>query len=177
MNEYGEQIAADAVRFRRLLPGSIDLVWSYLVDGEKRGKWLASGDTDAKVGGSIELNFHNAGLSTLDDDPAPEKYKDMPDKMHFDGVVTACEPKTLFQHTWRDGDEETEVTYELEAHDDGVLLTLTHRRVESRTTKTSVLGGWHTHLNILEDILRGNEPQPFWKVHTPLEEEYETRIP
>lgn len=41
MNRYGELIAPDTVRFQRLLPGTLDTVWSYLVDGEKRGKWLA----------------------------------------------------------------------------------------------------------------------------------------
>jgi hypothetical protein len=33
--------------------------------------------------------------------------------------------------------------------------------------------GWHTHLEILADRLEGKEPQGFWKVHMPLEEEYE----
>ncbi len=51
MNDYGELIAPDTVRFKRLLPGTIDRVWSYLVDSEKRGKWLAGGDTEERVGG------------------------------------------------------------------------------------------------------------------------------
>lgn len=63
MSDYGELIAPDTVQFKRLLPGTIDLVWSYLVDGEKRRLWLAGGDTEVRAGGRVDLHFHNATLS------------------------------------------------------------------------------------------------------------------
>jgi len=178
MNKFGELIAPDTVRFVRLLPASLDTVWGFLVDGEKRGRWLAGGDTEERVGGHVDLHFHNASLSTQADDPPPEKYKDMPEQVSYEGEVTACVPKTLLAHTWvGDGGEDSEVTFELEQRDDGVLLTLTHRRVEGRDMLTGVLGGWHIHLDILEDVLVGNEPPPFWRTHTALETEYDSRIP
>jgi len=177
MSQNGELIAPDTVQFTRLLPGNIDRVWSYLVEGEKRAKWLAGGDTEERVGGNVELHFDNHSLSSLPDDPPPEKYKDMPEKMSYSGKVTQCEPKTLLAHTWlADGEEESEVTYELEQRDDGVLLTLTHVRIGGRDRLTGVCGGWHTHLDILADVLAETEPQPFWRTFTALQAEYNSRL-
>lgn len=177
MNNYGELIAPDTVRFQRLLPASLDQVWSFLIDGEKRSRWLAGGDTEARVGGRVDLKFHNAALSSLPDDLPPDKYRDMPEHVSYEGEVTRCEPKTLLAHTWVGDGENTEVTYELEQRDDGVLLTLIHRRLSDRDMLTGVCGGWHTHLDLLVDVLTGKEPQPFWRTHTALEAEYEARLP
>ena len=181
MNDHGELIGADAVRFKRLLPGPIERVWRYLTEPEKRAKWLAGGDTELRVGGQVELHFHNAGLSSLPDIPPPEKYRDMPEKVSFSGKVTRCDPPRLLAHTWVGGDEneegESEVTYELEERGDDVLLTLTHRRITTREMMSGICGGWHTHLDIMIDVLNAREPQPFWFRHTALEAEYETRLP
>lgn len=177
MNDYGELIAPDTVRFERLLPGSIERVWSYLTDGENRRKWLAGGDTEERVGGRVDLHFHNASLSSLPDSGPPEKYRDLPEEISYAGEVTACEPMTLLSHTWVGDGEESEVTYELEQRDDGVLLTLTHRRITDRAMLTGVCGGWHTHLDILIDVLEEREPRAFWKTHTALESEYDARLP
>jgi uncharacterized protein YndB with AHSA1/START domain len=178
MSEYGELIAPDTVQFKRLLPGTVDRVWRYLVEGDKRRKWLAGGDTEECVGGHVDLHFHNNSLSKLTDDPPPEKYKDLPEKMLYTGKVIRCEPKTLLAHTWLGDDgENSEVTYELEPLNDGVLLTLTHRRLFGREMLTGVCGGWHTHLDILVDVLAQQEPKPFWRTHTALEAEYESRLP
>lgn len=175
MSEYGELIAPFTVQFKRLLPGTIDIVWSYLIDGDKRRLWLAGGDTEERVGGRVDLHFHNAALSPHADDPPPEKYSHMPERVSFHGIVTACEPKTLLSHTWVGDGEASEVTYELEQRPDGVLLTLTHRRVPD-TMLTGASAGWHTHLGILGAVLAGNEPPPFWRTHTALELEYEARL-
>lgn len=181
MSDYGELIGAGAVRFKRLLPGPIERVWGYLTEAEKRGRWLAGGETELRVGGNVDLHFHNAGLSSLPDTPPPEKYADLPEKMSFCGKVTRCDPPRLLSYTWIGGDEnkdeDSEVTYELEERGDEVLLTLTHRRITTREMMSSVCGGWHTHLDILIDVLQEREPQPFWSRHTAIEAEYETRLP
>ena len=75
MSEYGELIAEDAVRFERMLPGPIELVWSFLVESDKRARWLCAGETESRVGGNVEMHFHNASLSSEPDDTPPEKYK------------------------------------------------------------------------------------------------------
>ena len=173
MNRHGKLIAPDTVRFQRLLPGTLEQVWQFLTDGDKRGLWLAGGSTEPRLGGRVTLEFHNSGLSSLPDDPPPEKYADLPEHMFYEGVVTAWEPMTRFSHTWvGDDGENSEVTYELESLDEGVLLTLTHRRLSTEML-TGVLGGWHTHLDILINVMQGLEPQPFWRAHTALEAEYE----
>lgn len=175
MSDYGKLIASGTVQFKRILPGTIDLVWSYLVDGEKRSLWLAGGDTEERVGGRVDLRFHNAALSPLPDDPLPKKYRELPERVSYDGVVTACEPKTLLSHTWVGDGEKSEVTYELEQRADGVLLTLTHRRLPD-DVMTGASAGWHTHLGILVDVLAGKEAPPFWRTHTALETEYQARL-
>jgi hypothetical protein len=73
-------------------------------------------------------------------------------------------------------DEHSEVCFELEEDGEQVRLVLTHRRLSSYDEIISVSGGWHTHLDILEDVLNGREPQAFWKTHTPIEAEYERRF-
>ena len=176
MGEFGEQIGEDAVRFERVLPGPIERVWAFLTESDKRAQWLAGGDAELSVGGRIELVFQNSSLSELPDVPPPEKYADLPDIMRFDGVVTQCQPPNLLSHTWVDGEEASEVTYELEDLGKQVRLVLTHRRLKDRDSMLGVFGGWHTHLDILEDVLSSRAPQPFWERHTLWEREYEKLI-
>lgn len=177
MNEYGELIGEDTVRFRRVLPGPIERVWAHLVDGDKRGRWLCSGDTEQEVGGAIRMVFRNDTLSKAPDVAPPERHKDMPEEVAFSGTVTECDPPRRFSHTWEFDDERSEVCYELEERGDEVLLTLTHKRLDTRELKVDVCGGWHTHLDILVDILNDREPQAFWKRVGELEVEYRERIP
>jgi len=176
MNEYGERIGPGAIRFRRLLPGPIDRVWSYLTDSEKRGMWLASGITELVVGGRVDLHFHNSALSSRPDVAPPEKYKDMPEQVSFSGTVTRCEPPHVLAHTWTGDGEDSEVCYELEQRGDRVLLTLTHTKLGTNEDELGVLGGWHTHLEILASRLDGREPEAFWRRYRALDAIYEDRL-
>ena len=145
MNDYGELLDEQTVRFERLLPGPIERVWSYLTESD-------------------------------DDIPRPDKYKDMPLTMSFAGKVTRCEPPHVLQHTWEFEDENSEVCYELTEEGDKVRLVLTHRRLDTKDIVLSVSGGWHTHLNVLVDVLNGDTPRPFYKMQTQLETEYSERL-
>jgi uncharacterized protein YndB with AHSA1/START domain len=176
MNDYGELIAKDTVRFERILPGPIERVWSFLVEPEKRARWLCGGETEPSVGGRVEMLFHNSSLSSEADIAPPEKYKDMPEQVTFYGSVVAYEPPRLLSHSWDFEGESSEVTYELMEHEGQVKLVLTHRRLNSREEIVSVCGGWHTHLDILHDILEEKSPGPFWKQHKAIEAEYENRV-
>ena len=176
MNDYGEMLDETTVRFERLLPGPIERVWSYLTEGEKRARWLCGGKTEPTVGGHVDMHFHNASLSRADDIERPEKYKDLPEKMFYTGKVTRYEPPHVLAHTWEFEDEASEVCYELREHGDKVHLVLTHRRLETNETRLGVCGGWHTHLDILLDVLEAREPRPFWETHTALEAQYEQRL-
>lgn len=175
MSSYGELVDSSTVRFERLLPGPIERDWRYVTEGDKRATWLAGGDMELEVDGMVELHFHNSSLSTQPDIEPPEKYRNMPEHVSFSGKVTRCEPPRILSHTWELDSERSEVCYELEEQGDKVRLVLTHRRLQSTEKVTSFCGGWHTHLDILNDVLHGREPSPFWKAYTTLEAEYERR--
>jgi len=55
-----------------VLPGPIERVWAYLMESEKRGKWLATGNMELRVGGRVELHFCHADLSPHAETP-PER--------------------------------------------------------------------------------------------------------
>jgi uncharacterized protein YndB with AHSA1/START domain len=175
-NDYGTVIAPDAVRFQRVLPGPIELVWEYLTDSEKRGTWLASGPIELRVGGKVELNFFHANLSS--EKSPPEKYKHMENGATIVGRVTRCEPPRLLAYTWAaKPSDNTEVTFELTAQGDDVLLVVTHRRLDDRGMVVGVSSGWHAHLTLLADKLEGRGPSPYWSTFLAAFAEYEKRTP
>ncbi|HZH51591.1 MAG TPA: SRPBCC family protein [Microvirga sp.] len=178
MSEYGIVTATETVRFERLLPGPVERIWAYLTESDKRAKWLASGPMELRVGGGVELRFHNSQLSAPPE-PVPDKYSQYGDGVGFRAQVTRCEPPRLLSHTWggEPGEEESEVTYELTPKGDKVLLVLTHRRLGGRAAVLSVSGGWHTHLDILAARLNEEVPPPFWATYGRLEGEYDRRLP
>lgn len=178
MNDYGTMLDDRTIRFERTLPGPIERVWAYIVEGDKRAKWLCGGDTELKVNGDVEMRFHHASMvdQSPADDVRPDKYADMSDVVTFGGKVTAIEAPRLLSHTWVFEGAESEVTYELTEHGEQVQLVLIHRRLNSAEEKLSVAAGWHTHLLILSEHLRGHKAPLFWTTHTELELEYEKRL-
>ena len=178
MNDYGELLDANTVRFERLLPGPIERVWAYLTESDKRAQWLCGGDIEMAAGGHVDMHFHNLSISARseDDMPRPDKYEDQPEQISFTGSVTQCEPMRLIEHTWEFDDENSLMRYELTEEGDKVRLVLTHTRLDTSDIVLSVSGGWHTHLNILEDVLAGGALRPFYKMQTALESEYRKRL-
>jgi uncharacterized protein YndB with AHSA1/START domain len=176
MNEYGVLLDDSTVRFERLLPGPIERVWSYLTESDKRARWLCGGDVETNLDGHVDMHFHNVTLSSDDDIPRPERFRDRPEKMSFTGKVTRCEPPHILHHTWEFADENSEVCYELTEEGDKVRLVLTHRRLETPQIVLDVSGGWHTHLNILVDVLEEKELRPFYKMQEQYGSEYRERL-
>lgn len=177
-NQYGTFPEPETLRFERLLPGPIERVWDYLTKSELKEKWLAAGDIEPRVGGKVELNFYHKNLSE-DDDPIPEKYREMEDGDSFIGRVTQWDPPHLLSYTWSENtNDQSEVTFELKSQkNEKVLLVLIHRKIgDNRDFIIGALAGWHTHLGILVDLLEGKEPQGFWRVHSRMEEEYSERV-
>lgn len=178
MSGHGELLDENTVRFERLLPGPIERIWQYLTESDKRAQWLCGGDIEQKEGGHVDMHFHNVRLSNASDGDIarPDKYRDRPEKMSFTGGVTACDPMNLLEHTWEFEDENSLVRYELTEEGDRVRLVLTHSRLETRDIVLSVSGGWHTHLNVLEDVLSGGRLRPFYKMQTRYEADYRQRL-
>lgn len=180
MNDaFGNVPEPGCVRFERLLPGPIERVWAHLTDPALRARWLAGGTVDLRSGGSVRLDFRNADLSP-GDDRAPARYCDYENSGTMHGRITRLDPPRLLAYTWTESDDEahaddSEVTFALEPAGDRVRLTLTHRKLRTGEM-TSVASGWHTHLGILDDVLSGRRPRPFWRTHTQLEAQYEARL-
>jgi Activator of Hsp90 ATPase homolog 1-like protein len=61
---YGVGVEPGTIRFERLVPGPIERVWAYLIESDKRSKWLAFGEMEHRVGGMFELRFEHAKLSS-----------------------------------------------------------------------------------------------------------------
>ena len=163
------------LRIERWLPGPVERIWAYLTDSAKRGEWLAPGEMELRVGGRVEHRFRHADLSHETKPPA--KYGDYEAGHVMHGTVTRCEPPRLLSYTWGDGEEDSEVAFELFPLDDGeVKLVVTHSRLRSREGMTSVAAGWDAHLGILLDRLAGRPPRGFWSTHGRLEEEYAPRL-
>ncbi|MCP3143938.1 SRPBCC family protein [Pyxidicoccus xibeiensis] len=176
MSDHGVVTGEGILRFERLLPGPIERVWTFLTESEQRGRWLATGNMELRVGGRVELLFRHADL-TSSVEPTPEKFKRYEYGTGFEGRVTRCEPPRVLSYTWGGEANESEVTFELTPRGDATLLVLTHRRLgKERAVMANVASGWHTHLGILTDALGGVERRPFWSTHARMEAEYTERL-
>jgi uncharacterized protein YndB with AHSA1/START domain len=175
--DYGVVLEPGTVRLERVLPGPIERVWAYLTESEKRGKWLATGEMEPRVGGVAELTIRHSTLSTKQA-PIPARFKKFEKGATSQHTITRFEPPRLLSLTWGGGiDGMSEVTFELSARGDEVLLVVTHRRLADRQTAVDVCAGWHSHLAILLDRLNGREPEAFWTLWERLKSEYEKRVP
>jgi uncharacterized protein YndB with AHSA1/START domain len=174
-SEYGELLDKTTLRIERVLPGPIERVWAYLVEPEKRAKWLAAGPMELKAGGRIHFKFDHSNLS---DESPPEKYKDMCGEISFESQVLQIEPPRLLKFTWPDTTGElSEVEFRLAPRGDEILLQITHAKLVKRTDLISTSAGWHTHLDVLVAVLTGKQHTTFWSGLIGLETEYEKRFP
>lgn len=168
--EYGVLKHSEMFHIERLLPGPIERVWSYLTDPERRRKWLGGGPMELRAGGGVELQFEFSGLSS-EATPA-----DQENSCTVVGIVTRCEPPRLLSYTWGNEPDASEVSFELEARGEQVLLVITHQRLRNREMAVKVASGWHAHLELLCDHLSNREPRPFWTTKTWPELEYRERL-
>jgi uncharacterized protein YndB with AHSA1/START domain len=172
MTETSTLIAPATMRLERVLPGPIERVWAYLTEADKRAQWFCGGEFDLRVGGRVQLEFDHAQLSREKETPAKHKGAE---RARFEGTITKLEPHRLLAFTMPFRDRPSEVTFELAPRGKDVLLTVTHRGLDERATRVSVMSGWDVHTGILADVLNGTEPRPFWSTHARLEREYEAR--
>lgn len=173
MNRFGVIKKPGELYFERLLPGTAERLWEYLTEPEKSAGWFAKCEMEPKEGGNIILTF-NHGILSPEEDPIPEKYKNMADGVQMSGVITHWEPAKKLAYKWGFSEEDmTEVIFELEEMDGKVLLKLTQTYDESNKNQIkSFSAGWHVHLDIMDDCLNGRSSPGFWKQHTAIEEEY-----
>jgi uncharacterized protein YndB with AHSA1/START domain len=171
MSDFAEKLNDHVIRFVRILPGPIERVWEYLYDGDKRGRWFASGPLPGKVGETFHMQFKHGNLSPHQVEP-PEKMREIDRNGHGStNVLLACEPPHRLVFTFggeKDPARVSEVEFVLKTEgdpkDNKVRLTLTHTRIPDRGNMVGVSGGWHAHLDVLEYRLRDETPPAFWDI-------------
>jgi uncharacterized protein YndB with AHSA1/START domain len=143
MSDDGQLIRETMVRFDRMFPGPIERVWEHLVASEHLAGWLGAGTIEPHVGGAVNI-FDG----------------------HIRGVVTQWKPRHLLAYTWNvfmPGEIESRfpesyLAWELKSSGDDVQLMLTHRpMLEGFEAQTMM--GWHTFLEMLGALLRGEQPE------------------
>jgi uncharacterized protein YndB with AHSA1/START domain len=157
------------LRLQRRLPGPIERVWSYLTESDLRRQWLASGDMPLQPGASFELVWRNDELSGS---PA-----ERPDGFDAESRATCqfieVQPPRHMRYIWPGVGE---VTMDLEAQGDEVMLTLTHRQLMGERLILNVCAGWHAHLVLLIALLEGSQPPSLWSTWKRLRQEYEQQL-
>ena len=173
---YVTMPAPATVRIERILPGSIERVWSYLVDPHKRAKWFAGGPMELRQDGAVALTFRNSDLSGGETNPNSTCTADGVDHV-MDGIITRCDPPHVLAFNWSADKSGSEATFELSQEGPNTRLVVTHQRLASRKQLIGVSAGWHTHIGILIDLLSQHAPRRFWPEHIRLEKVYEGRFP
>lgn len=139
-----------ALVFRRVLRHPPERVWSALTDPEQLRAWYmtASATIEGHVGGRVDMVTGPAAF-------------------HWTGRILAWDPPRLYEYEWNadprpelPAGERSVVRWELKPADDGTLLTLTHRRLTTRTA-LGFAPGTHALLDRLEAHLAGS-PLPAW---------------
>lgn len=171
--ETDARLDEDRLEIERFLPASPERVWEYLTDPELRQKWFCAGATGTAEGEPIVFDFDHSRISR---EPAPPKHQGS-DKVVFEGTITAYDPPRLLAFSWPEQDGEgTHVTINLTPKGDGTRLHLQHTKLKRADYKSGAAAGWHTHLDLLADLVNGREARDFWVHYAPLEEMYEKRV-
>ena len=132
MEEFGTIGAADVV-FERRLEAPVERIWRALTDPAELAGWLAPAEVDLRVGGTVILRF---------------------DDVEERGTITELHEPELLAYTWNEGKTDSVVRFELEQHEGGTRLTLTHS-FEGEVDLPGFGGGWHHHLELLSAQVAG----------------------
>jgi uncharacterized protein (TIGR00369 family) len=136
MSDLGTYVDVRTLRFERELEGTLEQVWSFLVEGEKLALWLSPGEIEPRIGGRVVIR-HTESRPTR-------------------GVVTAWNPPRELAYTWADDSTNSEVSFELAETTGGVRLVLIHHRLPLGE-EAEIGGGWHACLDALGLAVRGAE--------------------
>ncbi|HKS19262.1 MAG TPA: SRPBCC family protein [Bradyrhizobium sp.] len=167
---YGTLLEPTTLKIQRLLPGPVERIWAYLTDSELRRKWLAAGAMDMKVGAPFELVWRNSELT----DPPGQRPEGFGEEHRMESHITELDPPHKISFTWNGSGD---VSFELEAKGEKVLLTVIHRRLPTRSMRLGVSAGWHSHLDVLAACAAGEKPAPFWESWGRLRAEYDRLLP
>lgn len=162
------------LEFRRILKGSVETVWRFLVEDDLRGKWLCYGKVEPFEGGKIEFKFDPENF----DHPKPPNISAEKYKTQFAGRVIIYSPPEKLMFSWPEanGLSETHVTITLKAAPEGTSLLLVHEKLKSEDHLIGASAGWHAHLEQLECHLSRQLSPNFWKRHEALDLDYRKKL-
>jgi len=174
MNELGSLNGEGTLTFVRVLRAPIETVWAHLVEDEHRRKWFCGGDVEPRTGGKIVFDFDHSRLSAT----PPPKTSDCGQAVRFEGEVLAWEPPERLSFSWPEdgGSHSSRVSITLKTISEGTELRLVHENLLSDSLKLGVAAGWHTHFDLLGDLLDGRAVRDFWVRHAEAEALYERQF-
>jgi len=137
----GRRLSRDGkpvVAFRRLLHHPVAEVWSWLTQKTRLADWLGDVDVDLRHGGVFRIRFAMAPIV-------------------MEGTITKVEAPRRLVMIWREPwfeDDDVTLAFDLEPHEDGTLLTLTHT-FPANYDPHEYLPGWHEFMDAMEDAMGG----------------------
>jgi uncharacterized protein YndB with AHSA1/START domain len=158
-----EILAPDTFRMVRVLDADLATVWRYLTEADLRRQWFSGGSDATGVGQTVELVFDHDNLSA-DEIPYPAEYAKWKGAVGREKVVE-YDPPRVFAISWDEGKEGV-ARFELaDAGAGKTRVTLTHSGITGPAPIANFGGGWHSHLAVLEGLLKGDPVRNFWALH------------
>lgn len=170
---HATQVSPDTIRIERLLEASVERVWQFLVDSEKRAQWFAAGPMETRAGGALTFTFNHDNLSSRDV-PYPERFASGKNRVVAGYVETFDPPRCLAIH-WGEGSDVAR--FDLTAEGDRTRLVITHNRLDTRENRLLVASGWGCHTHVLEKVLAGGICEDFWAEFELAFKAYDAELP
>ncbi|MFD1019807.1 SRPBCC family protein [Thalassobacillus hwangdonensis] len=140
------------VQFIRNYPHSLEKVWEAITSPDKLRQWFADVDMEYQLGGRMDIHFNkSAGNKKV-------------------GKIIEIKDKWIFEYLWDVEMNET-VTFEVTPIEEGCRLSLTHI-IHDAAQMPSIIGGWESHLDMLEASLNGTPSEFPWKKWETIRDEY-----
>lgn len=166
--------SSNSIEIRRIFKCKRETLWEYFTEKVLREKWLCSGDISHNVGEDIEFDFdHTKYLNSTQLSNGIDL-----GKVFFKGDLLIFEPLEMIKFNWpsEHGHPSSVITISLTEVDGGVELYLVHELISKQNELIDASTGWHTHFDILEDVLEGSNRRDFWSRHDLLESLYSKKF-
>lgn len=173
-NDLVKRLSPTKLEVTRVLPASPERVWEYLVDPELRQRWFCAGETGSRPGEPFVMDFDHSRLSAH----APPEGIECGDPVTMHGSIVTFDPPNELAYNWPDDSDGpgTLVTIRLTQTGENTELRLTHERLTNPEFFTGASAGWHAHLDLLFDLVSGNERRDFWLHYASVKSEYDKSL-
>ena len=172
-NDYARFVSPTTLEIVRVLTAPAESVWEHLVDPELRQLWFCAGATGTKTGEDFIMDFDHSRISNSD--PPPEV--GCGDPIVMTGTIVTYDAPNVLAYNWpEEHGPGTDVTVRLKSEGENTRLTLTHDKLENPDFQKGASAGWHAHLDLLVDVISGNQRRDFWTLYASLKTEYDRRI-